>query len=65
MNGQVKFFDRRKGWGFINGEDGHEYYVHFTNINMEGYKYLEEAQQVTFETKETPKGIEAVEVTPH
>lgn len=48
MNGTVKWFDVRKGYGFISDEDGVDCFVHFSNINMEGFKRLKAGQTVTF-----------------
>lgn len=65
FQGTVKFFSNERGYGFLyrNGkeEDG-EYFVHFTSILVEGYKTLTQGQLVSFELKETEKGIQAVEV---
>ena len=65
FNGIVKFFSNERGYGFIlrNGlaEDG-EFFVHFTSLLMDGYKTLKPGQNVSFELKETEKGIQAVEV---
>ncbi len=47
--GTVKWFNPGKGYGFIKGEDGQDYFVHFSEIQTEGYKTLEEGQEVTFE----------------
>lgn len=48
MRGKVKWFDARRGFGFISDEDGVDCFVHFTNINMEGFKKLRPGQDVTF-----------------
>jgi CspA family cold shock protein len=63
MNGTVKWFNAEKGFGFITAEDGKDVFVHFTNINAEGFRTLEEGQSVTFETQESDRGLQAVEVT--
>jgi CspA family cold shock protein len=63
MNGTVKWFNAEKGFGFITAEDGKDVFVHFTNIVAEGFKTLEEGQAVTFETQESDRGLQAVEVT--
>lgn len=49
MEGQVRWFDDRKGYGFILGEDGKDYFVHQTEIQMEGHRTLREGQLVEFE----------------
>lgn len=58
--GTVKFFNETKGFGFIKGDDGQEYFVHVTGIN--GSK-LKEGDSVKFELKEGKKGMNAVNVT--
>ena len=63
MKGTVKFFNTQKGWGFITGEDGQEVFVHFSGLNMEGYKTLEEGQTVEYEVSDGQKGPQAVNVT--
>ncbi|HHF58089.1 MAG TPA: cold shock domain-containing protein [candidate division WOR-3 bacterium] len=61
--GRVKWFDSRKGFGFIELEDGSgDVFVHFTDIEGEGYRTLEEGQRVTFEIEQTDKGPKAVHV---
>lgn len=65
INGTVKWFDSTKGYGFITREDTEQdVFVHFTAIQGEGYRSLEEGQQVTFEMGQGPKGpaAEAVSV---
>lgn len=62
MKGKVKWFNRQRGFGFITGEDGKEYFVHYLNLKMDGYKYLEEDQSVTFDTEPTDKGVQAINV---
>jgi cold shock protein len=62
--GTVKWFNAAKGYGFIGREDGEDVFVHFSAINMDGYKRLEEGQQVEFSIEEGPKGLQAAEVTP-
>ena len=63
MKGTVKFFSNRKGYGFITGEDGNDYFVHHTGINAEGYKTLKSEQNVEFDVNETERGNTAVNVT--
>ncbi|MBO4410758.1 MAG: cold shock domain-containing protein [Lachnospiraceae bacterium] len=61
--GTVKWFNNQKGYGFIVDEDGNEVFVHFTGLNMDGYKTLDEGQAVEFEVIEGAKGPQAVNVT--
>ena len=61
--GTVKWFNNQKGFGFITGEDGKDVFVHFTGLNMEGFKTLEENQQVEYEVVNGEKGPQAVHVT--
>ncbi len=64
MNGTVKWFNaEKKGFGFITSEDGNDVFVHFSQINKDGYKTLEEGEKVTFELAEGPKGPQAENVT--
>lgn len=64
QRGTVKWFNAEKGYGFIEREDGQgDVFVHFSAINAEGYRTLEEGQQVTFEVTEDPKGPRAENVT--
>ena len=56
MNGTLKWFDVRKGYGFISDEDGVDSYVHFSNINMEGFRKLRAGQRVTFVPDEDEHG---------
>lgn len=56
MNGTVKWFDVRKGFGFISDEDGMDYFVHFSEIRGDGFKRLRDGQSVTFESGEDDKG---------
>lgn len=60
--GTVKWFNAVKGYGFIGREDGDDVFVHFSAIQMEGYRKLEEGQQVEFSIEEGPKGLQAAEV---
>ncbi|KPJ65497.1 MAG: cold-shock protein [Syntrophobacter sp. DG_60] len=62
FKGVVKWFNQSKGYGFIQREDGSDVFVHFSAIEGEGYKTLEEGQEVEFEIIETPKGIQATKV---
>ena len=62
MEGKVKWFDPKKGYGFIIAEDGNEIFVHYTGIVKEGFKALNEGQLVTYEVGEGSKGVQAVNV---
>lgn len=62
--GTVKWFNDQKGFGFIEQEDGEDVFVHFSEIQTEGYKTLEEDQEVEFELEETEKGLAATDVIP-
>lgn len=62
--GTVKWFDKRRGYGFLtHDKTGEEYFVHYTSIAKEGFKELEEGQKVTFNTVTGPKGTSAVNVS--
>jgi cold shock protein len=60
--GTVKWFSNEKGYGFIEREEGDDVFVHFTAINMEGYKTLTEGQRVEFEVVQGDKGLQAANV---
>ncbi|HKK44409.1 MAG TPA: cold-shock protein [Balneolaceae bacterium] len=62
--GTVKWFHNGKGYGFITREEGEDIFVHFSEIVMEGYKKLEEGQEVEFTVAEGEKGLQAQEVIP-
>ena len=63
--GTVKWFNEAKGFGFITPEDGSkDLFVHFSNIQSDGYKTLAEGATVSFESREGQKGPEAINVTP-
>ena len=62
-NGIVKWFNDRKGFGFIEQEDGPDVFVHFSGINGTGFKSLFEGDRVTFTVEDGPKGPSAVDVT--
>lgn len=61
-NGVVKWFNERKGYGFIEQEDGPDVFVHHTGINAEGFRSLNEGDRVTFDIEEGRKGPSAVNV---
>ena len=63
MTGKVKWFNAAKGYGFISGDDGKEVFVHFTAINQEGYRSLDNDQRVSYDVNEGSKGPQAVNVT--
>lgn len=63
MTGKVKWFNPAKGYGFITGDDGKEVFVHFSAINAEGYKTLDNGQTVSYEINDGDKGPQAVNVT--
>ena len=60
--GTVKWFNDSKGFGFITKEDGGDVFVHFSDIQGEGFKSLSEGQEVTFEVVDSPKGPKAANV---
>ncbi len=62
MKGTVKWFDGSKGYGFITSEDGTDVFVHFSAIESEGFKTLEEGQEVSFEVVDGNKGPQASNV---
>ena len=61
--GTVKWFNNQKGYGFISDESGKDVFVHYTGLNMDGFKTLDEGQAVEFEVTEGEKGPQAVNVT--
>ncbi|MBN1558633.1 cold-shock protein [candidate division KSB1 bacterium] len=61
--GTVKWFNSQKGYGFITRDSGDDVFVHFKAIQGEGYKTLEEGDKVQFEVGESPKGLQAVNVS--
>jgi CspA family cold shock protein len=60
--GKVKWFDEKKGYGFIEREDGDDVFVHFSALQQEGFKTLEEGQEVEFEIVEGDRGPQAENV---
>ncbi|MFQ5715922.1 MAG: cold-shock protein [Nitrospinales bacterium] len=62
--GKVKWFSEKKGYGFIEAEEGEDVFVHFTAIQGEGFKTLNEGQSVEFEITNGPKGPQASNVVP-
>ena len=61
--GKVKWFNAEKGYGFITGEDGKDVFVHYSSINAEGFKTLQEGQTVEFDIVEGDRGPQATNVT--
>lgn len=65
MKGTVKFFNSKKGYGFITDENGADHFVHYSNVQMDGYKKLRKGQSVTFDVRSREDGkTEAVQVVP-
>ena len=61
--GTVKWFNAAKGYGFIQRQSGEDVFVHFSAIQSEGYKSLNEGQSVEFEVSQGPKGLQAEDVS--
>mgnify|MGYP000369105673 FL=1 len=61
-NGTVKWFNSDKGFGFITAENGNDVFVHFSAIQGDGFKTLEEGQAVTFDVEDSDRGPQAVNV---
>ena len=61
--GTVKWFNNQKGYGFISDEQGNDVFVHYSGLNMDGFKSLEEGATVEFEVVEGAKGPQATNVT--
>jgi cold shock protein len=64
IRGTVKWFNAAKGYGFIGRENGEDVFVHFSAIQADGYRRLEQGQQVEFSVEEGPKGLQAASVVP-
>ncbi|MCM1130260.1 MAG: cold-shock protein [Roseburia sp.] len=62
MKGKVKWFNAEKGYGFIISEEGKEVFVHFSAIVADGYRSLNEGDEVTFDVVESEKGLQAKDV---
>ncbi len=65
VTGRVKWFDEKKGFGFIEREGGTDVFVHFRSISGDGFKTLSDGQEVEFEVEDGDKGPQAVNVVPH
>lgn len=63
VNGKVKWFNEKKGFGFIEQSGGKDIFVHFSAIQGDGFKTLQEGQEVTFEVEQGQKGPQAAKVT--
>jgi CspA family cold shock protein len=63
MRGKVKWFNDRKGWGFIVTDEYGDVFVHHSSIEMDGFRTLEQDEEVSFEIVETPKGLQASNVS--
>jgi CspA family cold shock protein len=61
-NGTVKWFSDKKGYGFIEQEDGSDIFVHYSSIEMDGFKTLQEGEQVFFEVEQSNRGPAATNV---
>jgi CspA family cold shock protein len=64
LQGTVKWFNNKRGWGFIVKEDGDDIFVHYSAIKGDGFKTLDEGQRVQFEIEEGDKGPAAANVEP-
>lgn len=62
--GIIKWFNNEKGYGFINGNNNEDIFVHYTSIKIDGYRTLSEGQEVTYQLIKTDKGLQATNVTP-
>jgi len=60
--GRVKWFNESKGFGFISRDDGNDVFVHFSAIKRDGFKTLNEGDEVEFEVSKGPKGLQAADV---
>lgn len=63
MEGTIKWFNSKKGFGFIEQEEGDDVFVHFSSIEMSGFKTLSEGERVKFEIEKNDRGLSAIKVT--
>ena len=63
MQGKVKWFNKEKGFGFIERDNGNDVFVHYSAIQEDGFKSLQEGDAVEFDIVEGPKGLQAANVT--
>jgi CspA family cold shock protein len=63
MQGKVKWFNKEKGFGFIERDNGNDVFVHYSAIQQDGFKTLQEGETVEFDIVEGPKGLQAANVT--
>ena len=63
MKGTVKWFNNQKGYGFISDEEGKDVFVHYSGLNMSGFKSLDEGAEGEFDVTEGAKGPQAINVT--
>ena len=61
-NGKVKWFNEVKGYGFLTTDDGNDVFIHYSSIVGDGFRTLNEGEEVEFEIAETPKGPQAMDV---
>ena len=64
VKGKVKWFNEKKGFGFLEMDDGDDVFVHYSNIQGEGFRTIREGDSVEFEVQDGPKGPQAVNVKP-
>ena len=64
FTGKVKWFNESKGYGFIQREEGPDVFVHYSAVQAQGFRTLEEGQLVEFAIEDSPKGPQAVDVVP-
>lgn len=64
IQGTVKWFNTEKGYGFISDADGTDYFAHYSQIQMNGFKQLTQGDIVSFSVQESEKGVKAVDIVP-